>query len=115
MGRIKRTGQKPEMSKYQQKLAARRAADAVERSKVTPIDEPVALPNEWEVAGNISQVVTKGYCFMETDRQLERVYVRLSLLPKGSLPQEQDRLRCRVFRNEHGLRARDVLEYRPRS
>lgn len=105
MGHIERTGPKP-ISKYQRKLEARNAeiADTSEQ------DESPETTT-WEVTGRISKIPTKGYFFVQTE-EAERVFVATELLGGHLAPHEQDWLRCRVFRNEHGLRAKAILEYR---
>ncbi len=92
MGRMERTGPKPDKSKYQLKLDARKA--------------------EWAVTGTVEALKTKNFFFMRTTDG-ERVFVATELLPEGIRPSVQDRLSCRVFQNEHGLRAAEVLEYHP--
>lgn len=109
MGRIERTGPKP-ISKYQRKLAARNAELAGKTGTVEP-DKPPETTT-WEVTGTISKIPTKGYFFVQTEKA-ERVFVATELLGGNLTPHEDDQLRCRVFRNEHGLRASAVLEYRP--
>lgn len=106
MGRIERTGPKP-ISKYQRKLEARKA-------EIAATSEQGESPETttWEVTGTIAKIPTKGYFFVQTE-EAERVFVATELLGGNLAPHENDRLRCRVFRNEHGLRASAVLEYRP--
>lgn len=105
MGHVERTGPKP-ISKYQRKLRARNAksADTSESGKSPET-------TTWVVTGTISKIPTKGFFFVQT-KEAERVFVATELLAGTLTPHEQDWLRCRVFRNEHGLRAESILEHR---
>jgi hypothetical protein len=90
-------------------------ASIITTPPVVPKEQPAAKVTPWEnntgeVCGTITGIFSRGFLFLMTDSEnSERVFVPANLYQELERPELSDKMRCRVIRNEQGLRATKVI------